>query len=265
MVNVRKNIKLYIKFAGIVLKSTMQYKVSFILQVIGRFILAFNGFVGIFFLFSGITNIKGYTYGDILLCFAVMHMSFYIAECIGSGFKSFEGLIRRGEFDRMMLRPCSLLLQVIGTRFELGRLGPMVTAVVTLVLGIQKSSVEWSVAKCLVLIGMIIGGVVLFVGLFLIGASICFFSIADAGIINVLTYGARDHGKYPMDIYGKGLLKFGTFVIPYTLVQYYPLQFLLGRSTNVLYALSPLGVAVFAVLCYALWCLGVRNYQSCGN
>ena len=265
MTCVSKNIRLYIKYVAIVLKSTMQYKASFVLQVIGRFILAFNGFVGIFFLFSGVTNIKGYTYGDIVLCFAVMQMSFSLAECVGSGFKSFEGLIRRGEFDRMMLRPCSLLLQVIGTRFELGRLGPMVTAVITLIIGIQKSSVEWNVAKCFTLVGMILGGVVLFVGLFLVGASICFFSIADAGIINVLTYGARDHGKYPMDIYGKGILKFGTYVIPYTLIQYYPLQFLLGNSTNLWYALSPLGIVVFAVVCYALWCFGVRNYQSCGN
>ena len=265
MACVGKNVRLYIKYVAIVLKSTMQYKASFVLQVIGRFILAFNGFVGIFFLFSGVTNIKGYTYGDIVLCFAVMQMSFSLAECVGSGFKSFEGLIRRGEFDRMMLRPCSLLLQVIGTRFELGRLGPMVTAVITLVIGIQKSSVEWNVAKCMTLIGMIIGGVVLFVGLFLVGAAICFFSIADAGIINVLTYGARDHGKYPMDIYGKGILKFGTYVIPYTLIQYYPLQFLLGNTTNIWYALSPLGIVLFAVVCYALWCFGVRNYQSCGS
>lgn len=265
MVWIGRNIRLYMKYVSVVLKGTMQYKLSFFLMVIGRFILAFNGFVGIFFLFSGITNIKGYTYGDIVLCFAVMQLSFSFAECIGSGLKSFESVIRRGEFDRMLLRPRSLLLQVIGMRFELGRLGPMVTAVITLIIGIRKSSVVWDLTKVFTLVAMVLGGIVLFISLFLVGASICFFSIADAGIINVLTYGARDHGKYPMDIYGKGILKFGTYVIPYTLIQYYPLQYLLGKSTNTWYALSPFGIVIFALFCYALWRYGVRNYKSCGN
>ncbi len=265
MKRIRKNIRIYRKYVSVVLQGAMQYKLSFVLMLIGRFILAFNGFVAIFFLFSGFEQIKGYTFGDILLCFSIMQMSFSIAECFGSGFKAFSWIIKRGEFDRMMLRPCSLVLQVIGTRFELGRLGPMVTAVITLVIGIRESQIIWSAGRVFTLAAMILGGAVLFMGLFMFGASLCFFSIEDAGIINVLTYGAKEHGKYPIDIYGKGLMKFCTYVIPYALVQYYPLQFLLGKTKRWQYGLFPLGIIVFAGACYLVWRWGVRNYKSCGN
>ncbi len=265
MKRLRKNIRLYLKYVSVILRSTMQYKLSFLLMLIGRFILAFNGFVAIFFLFSGFTQIRGYTYGDILLCFSVMQMSFSIAECIASGFKAFSGIIKRGEFDRMMLRPCSLILQVIGARFELGRLGPMITSVITLIIGIRKSQVVWNMGKAVTLVFMLFGGAVLFAGLFMLGASLCFFSIEDAGIINVLTYGAKEHGKYPIDIYGKGLMQFCTYVIPYTLIQYYPLQFLLGKTDRWQYSLFPFGALLFALLCYLLWRWGVKNYKSCGN
>lgn len=83
--------------------------------------------------------------------------------------------------------------------------------------------------------------------------------------MNVLTYGAKEHGKYPIDIYGKGLMRFCTYVIPYTLVQYYPLQYLLGKTDNCFYAFCPLGVTVFVLLCYLFWRVGVRHYKSTGS
>lgn len=45
-------------------------------MIAGRFLLAFNEFVAIKFLFSNLINIKGYSYGDVLLCFSIMQMSF---------------------------------------------------------------------------------------------------------------------------------------------------------------------------------------------
>lgn len=263
--NVRKSISLYLRYAGICVRSVMEYKASFVLMIFGRFMIAFTEFAAIRFLFDGLTEIKGYTYGDVLLCFSVIQMSFTLAELFGNGFKAFSGMVKSGEFDRMLLRPCSPILQIIGTRFEIGRTGPLITAVITLCIGIKESQVIWSVLTAVTLLLMIVGGTLLFIGLFMLGACCCFFTIEDTSIINVLTYGAKNHGKYPIDIYGKGILGFCTYVIPYTLVQYYPLQFLLGRSTKWVLGLYPAGVVVFLAICYGVWCLGVRNYKSCGS
>lgn len=227
--------------------------------------IAFCELIAIQFLFSGFTQIKGYTYGDVLLCFSVIQMSFTFAELFGSGFKSFSGMVRSGEFDRMMLRPCSLILQIMGNSFAVGRIGPLFTAIVTLVLGIRHSQITWSIMTVWTMAVMIIGGMLLFIGLFMLGASFCFFSIQDTALINVLTYGAKSHGKYPIDIYGKGILRFCTYVIPYTLIQYYPLQFLLGKTRNWHLAFCPLGITVFLLICYFIWRFGVKHYKSCGS
>ncbi len=262
---IKKNIKLYMKYASVCTQSVMQYKVSFLLMIIGRFLLAFCELIAIKFLFYGFTQIKGYTYGDILLCFAVIQMSFTFAELFGNGFKVFSGMVRSGEFDRMMLRPCSLILQVMGSRFEVGRTGPLLTAFITLVLGIRHSQVTWNLLTVWTMAAMTIGGTLLFIGLFVLEASFCFFSIEDTSLINVLTYGAKTHGKYPIDIYGKGILRFCTYVIPYTLIQYYPLQYLLGKSRSWHLAFCPLGIVVFLLFCYLIWRFGVKNYKSCGS
>ncbi len=265
MKNVRKTLTLYCKYASVCVKSAMEYKMSFLLMITGRFLLTFTEFIAIRFLFSGLREIKGYSYGDVLLCFSIIQMSFTFAELFGNGFKAFSGMVKRGEFDRILLRPVSPILQIMGTRFEIGRVGPMITAVITLWLGIQESHVLRNPWACVTIALMISGGTVLFISLFILGASFCFFSIQDTSLINVLTYGAKTHGKYPVDIYGKGILSFCTYVIPYTLIQYYPLQYLLGKSDQWSLSLCPLGAGVFLIICYGVWRLGVRNYKSCGS
>lgn len=262
---IKKSISLYRKYASICVRSGMQYKLSFVLMILARFIIAFCEFLAITFLFSGLTELKGYTYGDVLLGFSLIQMSFVFAELFGNGFQVFSGTVKRGEFDRMLLRPCSLILQVMGTKFEIGRTGPLITAVITLVIGIRKSQVHWSVGTALTLIVMLVGGTLLFMGLFLLGASFCFYTIEDTRALHILTYGAKEHGKYPLDVYGKGVMRFCTYIIPYTLIQYYPLQYLLGKTSQWQYALYPFGVVVFLVICYAVWRVGVRNYTSCGS
>ena len=102
-------------------------------------------------------------------------------------------------------------------------------------------------------------------GHFITGASFCFYSIEDTSLLNVLTYGAKSHGKYPIDVYGQRIMQFCTYVIPYTLIQYYPLQYLLGKTTKWQFAFYPLGVILFAAVSYLIWRIGVRNYKSCGS
>lgn len=262
---IMRNIALYLRYASICVKSVMQYKMSFVLMIIGRFILAFNEFIAIKFLFSGLKEIRGYSYGDVLLCFSIIQMSFTFAELFGNGFQVFSGMVKRGEFDRMLVRPCSAILQIMGNKFEIGRTGPLITAMVTLLIGMRNSHVKWNVTAFFTLGLMIIGGTFLFIGLFMLGASFCFFSIEDTSIINIFTYGAKSHGKYPIDIYGKGIMKFCTYIIPYTLIQYYPLQYLLGRTTQWRLAFYPVGITLFMMASYGIWCLGVRNYKSCGS
>ncbi|MDE7132588.1 MAG: hypothetical protein K2O65_12445, partial [Lachnospiraceae bacterium] len=65
---IRKSTKLYFHYLSVVLRSTMQYKMSFFMMVIGRFLLSFNGILGVYFMLSRFGHVKGYTFGEVLLC-----------------------------------------------------------------------------------------------------------------------------------------------------------------------------------------------------
>lgn len=257
--------RLYFKFAGIHLKSAMQYKLSFILLFIGQFLVSFNAFLGIFFMLDLFHEVKSYRLSEVLLCYAIVLMSYSLAEIFMRGFDTFAETVRRGDFDRILLRPRRSFWLVILGRMEFTKLGRTLQAIVMLVFGIRNSDIIWSADKIFTLVLMIFSGCVVFGCLFWVYASICFFTLEGLEIMNILTDGAREYGKYPLDVYGKRILRFSTFIIPYALFQYYPFLYLTGRSANRLYTLLPLAACLFVLPCYLLWRFGVRHYKSAGS
>lgn len=257
--------KLYLHYISINVRSMMQYKASFFLTAMGQFLVSFNVFLGVFFMFQRFSNVKGFTYSEVLLCFSIMLLEFSLAEMWARGFDVFPGMVRQGTFDRVLVRPRGEILQVLGSKFELTRIGRMLQAIVMFIYGIAESNVAWNPLKVLTVVFMLIGGTALFTGIFIVYAGLCFFTLDGLEFMNVLTDGAREYGKYPVGVYGKRMLQFTTFVVPYALVQYYPLLYLLGRETDIGYVFLPLLAVLFLFPCYLFWRFGVRHYKSSGS
>ena len=193
--------RLYFHYVSLNVRSMMQYKTSFFLTVLGQFLVSFQIFLGIFVMFQRFSNVEGFTYSQVLLCFSIMLLEFSLAEMFARGFDSFSSLVRSGEFDRILVRPQNEILQVLGSRFELTRAGRLLQAVVMFVYGISESEIAWDPLKILTVIFMLIGGIAVFTGLFMIYAGLCFFTLDGLEFMNIFTDGAREFGKYPMGVY----------------------------------------------------------------
>lgn len=260
-----KSLRLYRHYVSVNIRSMMQYKTSFFLSAAGQFLVSFSVFLGIFFMFQRFSSVEGFTYSEVLLCFSIMLLEFSLAEMSARGFDAFSGMVRSGEFDRVLVRPRNEILQVLGSKFEITRIGRMLQAVVMFVYGIVKSGVEWDLSKAATVVFMLAGGTAVFAGLFIIYAALCFFTLEGLEFMNVFTDGAREFGKYPIGIYGEKMLLFATFVIPYALVQYYPLLYVLGHRTDRFLIFLPLLACWFLLPALMLWKFGVRHYKSSGS
>ncbi len=257
--------RLYWNYFLINLKSQMQYKASFFLTITGQFLTAFASFFGIQFLFQRISGVDNFTYGQVLLCFSVIMMSFSIGEMIGGGLMGFPGLLRSGSLDRVLVRPRSIIWQVIMPNMDFSRLGLLVQAAVVLFIAIPASGVAWTLNKALVLALMITCGSAVFFCLFLLVASVAFFTIQSLDFLNILTYGMREFGKYPFSVYGNTVLRILTFAVPLALIQYYPLLYLLDREKGIWYMAAPLEALLFLVPSSLFFRFGLKRYQSAGS
>lgn len=257
--------KLYVKYAGMLLKSQMQYKASFLMTTLSQFLISFTAFLSIYFLFSRFHSVNGFTFPEILLCFSVVLMAFSVTECFARGFDVFPGLIQSGALDRILVRPRNEMFQVLTSTMDFSRIGRLLQAVLMLAYAIPTSGIVWTYDKVITVLLMLMGGMAVFAALFVLYAGISFFTIEGLEFMNIFTDGSREFGKYPLSIYGEGVLKFFTYVIPIALFQYYPLLYLLGRSHNIGLIFLPLTGFVFMIPCYCLFRFGLRKYQSTGS
>jgi len=257
--------KLYLKFFALYLKSQMQYKVSFFLLILGRFLVSFSTFLGIYFMFSRFQEVDGFTYGQVLLCYAVIITAVAFSETFGRGFSLFPRMLGNGQFDRVLVRPRNTVFLVLASMMEFSRLGALLQALILFAYALPHSGVVWDFPKILTLTLMVVCGSILFFALFLVYAALSFFTVEGLEFMNIFTDGGREFGRYPFSIYGQGVLRFLTYVIPLALVQYYPLLYLLGRTDNLLYMFTPALSLLFLLPAYGLWRAGLRRYKSTGS
>lgn len=258
--------KLYFKYMSILFKSQMEYRTSFILLSIGQFFVPFLSFISIFLLFQRFPNICGWTLYEVALCYSVIHIAFSLSECFARGFDSFSSTVVNGNFDRILVRPRSTILQVLGSKFEFTRIGRLSQSVLVLIISLSNLNIEWNMYKVITLILMVISGIFIFTGIYMLGASLCFWTIEGLEVINIFTDGGREMSQYPLSIYKEWVRKFFTFVIPFGTVNYLPLMYVLDKvKQNSLYMLTPLFGILFIFPCIIVWSFGVKHYKSTGS
>lgn len=258
-------LQLYGHFLAIHVKSAMQHKTSFFLLMTGQFLISLNVFLGVYFMMKRFHQVNGFTYPQVLLCFSLSLMAFTLAETFFRGFDTFHQMIGNGEFDRILVRPRGSIFQVLCSRIELTRLGRLLQSAVMLVWAVPGSGVDWEPLKILLAILMVLCGAVIFMGIYLVYAGTCFFTLEGLEIFNILTDGAREYGKYPVGVYGKTVLTLCTYLVPFALFQYYPFLYLIGQTHDLKVMLLPPLACLFLAPCLLVWKTGLSRYRSTGS
>lgn len=257
--------KLYIESLKMHLKSTLEYKSSFIIGFFSQFLVFFTYYFIIVALFNKFNNIKGFTVYEVLLTFSIIQFGFSMNELFARGVDSFDKLIIDGSFDRLLLRPKNILLQVLCSRFDFVKCSRTFQSIIIFIIALSNLDIKWNIIRVISLILMCISSVIVFFSVFLLMASYCFITVQGLEVRNLFTDGGKHMAQYPMGIYKKGILMFFTFIIPYSLVNYYPLLYFLNKSDNILYAFCPLLVVFYIIPSYLSFKKGITKYTSAGS
>ncbi len=257
--------KYYINALGMHLKSELEYRTSFIFSFFSQIIVFFSYYFVIISLFSKFDNIKGFTMYEVLLCFAVIQFGFAFNEVFARGLDKFDSLIVHGTFDRVLLRPRNIIIQVLYNESDFVKSSRLIQSIIILIIAVIKLKIKWSILKIICLLLMLISAVVIFFSIFLLAASYCFITVQGLEVRSVFTDGGKHMAQYPIGIFNKGFIFFFTFIIPYAFVNYYPLLYFIGKSNKVYYAFSPLLLFIYVIPCILIFYLGVKKYESAGS
>lgn len=262
-----QKLRLYVVLATSSVKSQMQHRASFFMESIANFLASITDIVGIWVLVDRFHMIQGWTLKELSLMYGIIHMGFAIAEATGRSFDKFSQMVKRGDFDRILLRPLGTIFQIAASQVQVLKIGRFLQGLLILTWGfIELDFSLFSFQTVVILLG-IAGTACLFYGLFILQATLSFWTTETLELMNIATYGGRETGQFPMTIFPNGFRLFFTCIIPLACVTYYPMATLLHHETFPLWLalVMPLSGIVFLYLSCRLWDLGVRHYHSTGN
>ena len=253
-----KHLKLLMKYFIFNLKCNLQYRVSFIVQVVGMII---NNSSFLFFwwiIYRNVNNINGYTFADTMILWGLASATYGFCHIFLGNTNSLSGIIVNGSLDSFLIQPKDVVINSCASRMVVSAWGDLAFGYILLFISGRFT----------------LSGITLFT-LFTIVGGLIFFSTSLAINSLSLYFGNIESTKrmvemffltfatYPEGLFGKYLrLVFYTF-LPVGFMVYMPVgimdNFSLGRTLIVLTA-----AAIALLSSYSLFYKGLKRYES-GN
>ena len=266
----RNTLLLYLRYIAVSVRGQMQYRASFVMLAAGYFLMTGLDFAALWVLFDHFGSIQGWTLPEVALLYGLVNIAFALAESTARGFDTFGTWVKSGNFDRLLLRPRSTALQLAGQELHLLRIGRFLQGLAVLLWSQYALEVAWTAATAALALGAILGGVGLFIGLFILQATLAFWTTEGLEIANVLTNGGTETAQYPLVIYPCWFRRFFTYVVPLAGIAYFPALAILDRADPLGFPtwvrwLSPVAGFAFLLVALRVWSFGVRHYRSTGS
>ena len=264
-------LQLYGKYIGVSFRAQMQYRLSFLMGATGQFLSTIVEIVAIWALFDRFGNLPNWNLAEGCILYGIVNVSFSIADSITPGFDVFgPQYIKTGNFDRLLLRPRSIALQLFGHELALRRVGKLLQGLLVFLWGINQQPIDWGLLNCSLLLFTIMGGIAFFTALLIFQATLSIWTVESLEIMNTMTYGGVQTAQYPFDIYQSWFRKFFTYVVPLACIAYFPVLAIIGKldplgSSYLFQVFSPAIGFLFLGAALIAFKFGINRYTSTGN
>lgn len=257
--------RLYFRYMRLHTLSTLQYRGWFVTV----FVVLFNVMtdpLDAMLMLDRFGGIGGMLPSQILLVYSIAVCAFGLAEFFGRGFDSFPWMVKGGEFDRILLRPRSTIVQTITLRFQLARLSRVVGMGALMIWCLRGQSAPFGPREAWLLISALAGGMLVYLGVFILTSALAFVTIEAIDLSYVFTNGSYQAAKVPPKLLPDWMRRMLTYIVPMFIFCYYPAAAICGwgEPEILAYLALPVGV-VFVGLSLLVWEIGVRHYKSTGS
>lgn len=258
LMEVKKGLRLMGLYCSFNLSAAMEYRMSFLIQVIG---MALNNTAFIFFwwiLFHNVPVIGGYGFSEVMLLWALASTSFGVAHVFFGNTRHITQIIMTGELDAYLLQPSDVLIKLVCSKTSLSAWGDMLYGLV-----LMSVMTGFSMSKMLLFLLFSLTGGLLMAAVSVSFHTLSFYAGNLESFANLMTEFMLTFSIYPEGIFGDPLKGLIYLVVPIGFMAYVPARIIQTLQLQML-PLVLLVVLAWIVLAYTLFYKGLRRYES-GN
>lgn len=258
-------VSMFFQYISQYMKTRLEYRADMFVEIFSDLLNQAVNLVFILVVFGHTQLLSGWSRDEIIFIYGFFLVPYALFSSFFSIWDFNERYIVKGEMDRILTRPIHSLFQVILERMELESLFGAITGIVVMIYAASHLHLSFHWYDVFIFIIMVLGGTLIYAGIFVMLASIGFWSDARTSIMPMM-YNIGNYGRYPVDIYNRVIRFILTWILPFAFVGVYPAAYFLGRSEWYVYAfLTPVMGIVFFVLAVIVWNIGVTKYRGAGN
>ena len=258
-------ISIFFQYVAQYMKTRLEYRTDMFVEIISDLLFQGVNLIFILVVFGHTDILAGWTRAEIIFIYGFFLVPFALFASFFNIWDFNERYIVKGEFDRILTKPIHSLFQIVLERVELEGLFGAVTGGIIMVYAMNDLDLSLQWYDPLLFVLFVLGGMLVYAGIFVLIASISFWSDGQTSIMPMM-YNISNYGRYPVDIYNKVIRFILTWIIPFAFVGVYPSAYFLGKSEWNSYAfLTPvIGIAFFGIS-IIVWNAGVKRYRGAGN
>lgn len=256
--------KLFLWNSRIKLQSVMQYRFDFIA---GIFISLFASCVGPLFQYFIFTQTKGYpgwNVRQIVLFQGILLTYVGIRDMIYAGVRGqMMGIVRKGDFDRYLLKPFQPIVLILAGGFSLNSIGTLLMGLTIMVYSISVMGLSISILQIILFFLCLMGGLIFYSSFVVLNCAILIMTVNSGRIWDVFD-SILKFAEYPAEIFPKATRVAFMTVVPFMVIAYFPTQVLLDRiDVKLFYALAV--SVVFLLASLGIWNKCLKRYTSAGG
>jgi ABC-2 type transport system permease protein len=252
------------------IRSYTAYRASFAIDLMTNGLVPLLDLATILAIFQVTAGLGGFSATEVLVMFGLSSLAFALADLAVGEIEKLRNVIRAGGLDAVLVRPLSVLGQLLSSGFAFRRLGRTAVALIVLVVAVTRAHLALTPARLALVVLAPVAGAVLFGSIFVACATVAFWWIDSGEFANAFTYGGRDFTSYPVTVYGRVFRHVFAYGLGFAFVSYYPALALFGRPDPLglprwVAWSSPAVAAVALLVASVIWRFGVRQYRSAGS
>lgn len=263
MLNLKRNVKIFLLFSKLSLKSTLQAKLGALFFLFGKVLRFVMFFLFVYFLVSKTTVLKGYNVNQALLFYLTYNLIDTISQLLFREVYRFRNLVTTGTLDTILVKPYHPFMRILlgGVDFlDLLVLIPYLG--LTIFFAFQSGSV--SLLSSFTYFTLLLNSLLLITAFHIV---VLAFGILTTQVDHtIMIY--RDItslGRFPMEIYKEPIRGIFTFLIPVGIMMSFPSKGLLGLLSAQLILLSIVLATLAFISSLKLWDYAIKKYQSWGG
>ena len=258
-------LRIYRKILVQDLKSKMSYRADFIISTIGMIFTNLSGFLSFWILFQNFPSIMGWGYHEMLFLYGFSLIALTPVQCLFDNNWNLRHYVYSGDFIKYCFRPINLFFYYMSEVFDIKGLGQLAFGIFTLSYAWSHLEIGFSAILLIKVILCLLTASLFMIALMNLAAATCFW-IIQSGYVMVMASKFKDYARYPATIFNKVFRFIFTFIIPITVIAYYPsLVILRPDALPLLSWLSPVIGGLFFYGSDLVWMRGATRYNGTGS